>query len=511
MTKASQLKTGVIISYVTTAVIVLTNLIYTPLLTSLLGQSEYGLYTVVASVVNYLSLFSLGFGASYLRYFSRYQAEGCRDKVDKLNGIFLIVFLVLAACACVAGIFLTKNIRIVLGDKISEAELRTAKTLMLVLVINIVMTFPSSVFDSIIVAHECYIFQRSINLISKLANPLLVVPLLLMGYKSVAVVFVTTFLTFVNLLINMFYCFVRLKVKFVFCDLNFKILSDMGRFSFFVFINMIIDQINWSVDKFLLIRFSGTAAVAVYGIASQINALYLNFSTQISSVFLPRVNQIVAENDNNMNRRLTNLFIRVGRIQNMVMLLILFGFIIFGKYFINLWVGDEYSEAYLITLLLIIPVTIPLIQNLGIEIQRAKNMHQFRSIVYLGIAVMNVLISIPLTKSLGAVGSAFGTAAALILGNCIIMNRYYHKCLGIDMIAFWKSIFSFLPAIVPDIIVGVIIVKFVVFDSLLTYLLVIAAFIFVYCFFMWKLGMNKEEKELVMTFLRRIGHENHEK
>ena len=37
--------------------------------------------------------------------------------------------------------------------------------------------------------------------------------------------------------------------------------------------NQIIDQINWSVDKFLLGRFAGTTAVAVYGVGGQINSI----------------------------------------------------------------------------------------------------------------------------------------------------------------------------------------------------------------------------------------------
>ena len=47
---------------------------------------------------------------------------------------------------------------------------------------------------------------------------------------------------------------------------------------------MIIDQVNWNVDKFLLGRFRGTVAVAVYGLAAQLNSYYMSLSTAISSV-----------------------------------------------------------------------------------------------------------------------------------------------------------------------------------------------------------------------------------
>lgn len=78
---------------------------------------------------------------------------------------------------------------------------------------------------------------------------------------------------------------------------------------FLHFFNQIIDQINWSVDKFLLGRLAGTTAVAVYGVGGQINTLYLQFSSSISNVFVPKVNRIVAES--NDDAQLTRLLLRL--------------------------------------------------------------------------------------------------------------------------------------------------------------------------------------------------------
>ena len=89
------------------------------------------------------------------------------------------------------------------------------------------------------------------------------------------------------------------------------------------------------------------------------------------------------------------LFTRVGRVQFILLSLICSG-LIFGQPFINMWAGNNYSEAYSIALLLIIPVTIPLIQNLGIEIQKLKIC--IISFLDLFICAMNVLLSIRFLK-----------------------------------------------------------------------------------------------------------------
>ena len=276
----------------------------------------------------------------------------------------------------------------------------------------------------------------------------------------------------------------------------------MWVFTFFIFLNQIIDQINWSVDKFLLGRFAGTTAVAVYGVGGQINTLYLQFSSSVSNVFVTKVNRIVAEkNDNN---QLTRLFTKVGRIQFMVLVLILSGFVFFGIPFVKIWAGSEYSASYAVALLLIIPVTVPLIQNLGIEIQRAKNMHKARAVVYLVIAIANVFISIPLIKLMGPAGAALGTAISLIAGNIIFMNWYYHARIGMNMIYFWKEIAKFIPALIAPCLIGIAIMKLVNITGLVKLGVFAVIYAAVYGLSMYFLGMNEEEKQLVMGPIRKI-------
>ena len=264
---------------------------------------------------------------------------------------------------------------------------------MMLMVINLAITFPNSVFTCITTAHERFFFQRLLTVLQNILNPFLTLPLLILGYGSVAMVVITTVLTFAQAITNIWFVKFKLKEKFIFRDFNFSLLKDIWKFTFFIFLNQIIDQINWSVDRFLLGRMAGTGAVAIYGLGAQINTLYLHLSSSVSSVFVPKINKIVAEK--NDNHELSVLFTRIGRIQFIVLSLILSGFIFLGRPFMIFWGGEEYVDSYYVALMLIIPVTVPLIQNLGIEIQRAKNKHQARGVVYFCIAVGNILLSIP--------------------------------------------------------------------------------------------------------------------
>ena len=192
----------------------------------------------------------------------------------------------------------------------------------------------------------------------------------------------------------------------------------------------------------------------------------------------------------------------------MILSLVLSGFLFFGRIFIDFWAGHGYSQSFFVTLLLIVPVTVPLIQNLGIEIQRAKNKHKIRSIVYFFVAIGNVFVSIPLIKMYGPIGAAMGTAAALIVGNIIFMNWYYHMHLGIDIIKFWKKIVKIIPSMLLPFIVGVLFSRVVKIENIITFVICALLYTIIFSVCLWMWGMNKYEKQSIKNLLGKFKRNN---
>ena len=246
----SQRKAGIVLSYISEIIKILSALVYTPIMLRLLGQSEYGLYQLVHSVVAYLGLLSLGFTASYVRFYSRFKAEDKDDEISRLNGMFMTVFIGIAIISLICGSIMTINIRVIFKTGLTEAEYSTARILMILMVINLALTFPNSVFTCITSAHERFFFQRLLTVLSNLLNPFLSLPLLLLGYGSIGMVVVTTVITLSQMTMNIWYMLFRLKERFIFHNFQFSLLKEIWSFTFFIFLNPIIDQINWSVDRF---------------------------------------------------------------------------------------------------------------------------------------------------------------------------------------------------------------------------------------------------------------------
>jgi len=430
---------GSLLTYIYIGVGVAVSLVYTPVMLNLMGQSEFGIYTIALSVVSYLRVLDLGLNSAYIKFYSGYAHEKDDQGIAGLNSMYLVVFSVLGIIAFTAGIILSINVSDIFGSSLTSVELERLRVALLILALNAAFSLPLGVFSSYILANEQFIVSRMILILKQLLNPMLSLPLLLLGYASIGGVIATLVVTFICGIFSVLFCSIKLKMKFSFSRMDFRVLKKLFTFSFFIFLNTVVNQINWQLGKLLLGIYKGTADTAVFGLACTINIHYLTFSTAISNVYLPKVNQLVTSNA--PREAIDRLFLRISRMQFLVVIFILSTFIAIGRPFILLfWGGKAYEGAYLMACILMVSETIPLTQNLGIEIQRAMNKHQFRSILYLIIALINLAVSIPLCVRLGGVGCAIGTAAGQVIGNTIIMNWYYQKKINLDVISYWKQV-----------------------------------------------------------------------
>jgi O-antigen/teichoic acid export membrane protein len=493
--KNDQLKAGVFLSYVVLALNTLVGLAYTPYMLRMMGKSEFGLYSLVISVIGYLTVLDLGFGNAIVRYTAKYRAEGKVEQQYSMFGMFLSLYTLIGIMAFLIGLVLYFNVSSIFGDTMSIEELRKARIMVLIMVFNLAISFPLGIFGSIITAYEKFIFQKVVQIVRVILNTIMMIVILEMGFRAVGMVVVVTIFNVFTLFINFIYCKFNLKVKFIFKKFEWIFLGEISVYSFYIFLNLIMDKVYWSTGQFILGAVIGTAAIAVFAVAIQLQNLYMSFSSAITGVFLPKVTAMVAMNDS--KTQISEIFIKTGRIQFIVMAFILTGFILFGKYFVILWAGSGYLEAYYIALLFFVPLTVPLIQNLGITILQARNQMKFRSLLYVGMAVLSLMLQIPLAKKFGAIGIAIGISSSLVLGQIIIMNIYYHIRQGLDMIKFWKEIFKM--SIVP-LVLGVI-TYFVMNDYPLNTIakLVIGIIMFSIIFIpmFWTFSMNQYERDLI--------------
>lgn len=495
--QVNQLKAGVMLSYINLALSSLIPFFYTPVMLSILGKAEYGLYSLSSSVISYLSLLTFGFGSAIVRYITIYRASGEKEEEERAFGFFLALYCTVSVIVMICGVIISNNVDQIFHRGLTGSEIDRMHILILIMAFNSALSFPISVFSSVIMAHEKYIFRRLVDMLATVIAPLANLLVLYLGYASIGMALSSTFIQFIMLPINIVYCIRTLGIRPKICILHKDIIKEMLGFSAFIFIGTIVDMLFWSTDKVILGMLASSTAVAVYNIGGTFNGIVTSLSSSLSSVLTPHITTMITKDAG--KDELTELFIRVGRIQYLIVALAICGFSIFGKDFLRLWAGEDFVNAYWIVVLTLFPLCVPLIQNTGLSIIVAQNKHRFRSIIYLIIAVANVISTYFVVPYLGEIGAALCSGCSYLLGQGIIMNIYYYKITGINIPLFWKNILSMSKIPVSMFVIGMILKSYISIETWSVFFFSVIIFTSLYVILMYRFEINDYEKTVFLS------------
>lgn len=511
MNTKSQLKIGISLNYVLTLISNIAGFLLVPFMIKMLGKEGYGLYESIGAIAGYMAVLDFGVNSTITRYIAKYRAEKNEEKQKNFLALCLILYSALAIVVFIAGYVIWLNLDKIYQLKFTQQEIDIAKIMFMVLILNIGLSLPLRSFGAVMNGYEKFAFPRILNIIRVLLRVTAIFVFLDLGYGVITIVIIDTILNLGILCINMLYVLGVLKVEIRLENLDMVLVKEIFLFSLPIFLIMVYDQIFWKVDQTIISIISGTAAVALVGAAMRLTLIFMRFSTSMSEVFLPRVTKMVVNNAT--GDELTELMIKVGRIQLLVLGVILSGYLLFGQNFFQLWIGRsdttiDTNTAYLIGAIIMIPLVLPLIQNIGISILVAKNKHRFRSTIYFIIAVLNIGLTIFLVNKFGIIGASIATAIALIIGNGIIINIYYSRVIGLKITRFFKD--CLLKLSIPIMIssgFGYLIMRYLmIWNHWWSLLLCCFLYAGIYFILMWFIGMNTYEKDMIKELLGKITH-----
>ena len=429
---------GALMSYLYMIVQVVVNLIYVPLLLSTIGTNEFGLYQLVGSVMAYLLIMNTTIAAAVQRYYNKHLALHEAEAAENVLAVSRIIYRVLSVFAILVGIALVAIANVAYAESLTSDELFELSIMLCILIANVLIVLNNSIYTATIEAHERFTFQNGVQVAVTALQPVFIFAAVTIYPYAVSVIIIQLISVIIEVALRRYYSTKRLGIRVVLHDFDRTLVRGLLMFSGSILLATIADQIFWRTDQLILGYFFGTGSVAVYGIAAQIFMCYMPLGLAISNVFLPKAMRIFVGEDT--SETLTDLFVRIGRIQFLVLFAVLTGFIVFGDEFIFLWAGDGFFDAYLVAIIIMVPFTIDLIQNVGLTILRVNNTYGFRARVYFACAVINIVLTIVFIQLWGILGAAFSTAISLLFCSGLVMNAFYWKRTGIDIPRFWRQI-----------------------------------------------------------------------
>lgn len=498
----NEIKLGAFLSYVIVVLNSLVGILFTPFLIRTLGQAEYGLYQLIYSFAAYLIVLDFGVGNTATRFLVKYRARNDLKGAQNYTAMSIMISLALSLTAFAIGLILFFNIETIFSGSLSSLELDKAKILFVIMLVNVSISLFQNSFNGIITAYEKFIYANSLKISRIIIRVVVITILLLLGFDSIALVVTDLMIVLLSLICDLVYYKNVIRIKIKLYKWEKAVFGQTFIFSAFIFLEVIVNQVNGNVDKFILGIMTNTSIVAVYSIAMQIFIIYNSFSTALSSVFLPRATKMVVAGAS--GEQLTDLIVVPGRYQFMILGAALSGFILYGREFITLWVGKEYLGAWLAAVIVMTPTTVPLMQNVTLSVIKAKNKHYFRAVVLAVIAACNVLLTVSLVNLLSYVGAAISTACAITIGNIVILNIYYQRVIGLNIKRMFSGIGKgILPCLLLTSVFGFF-VRYIPGSSWMIFSTRAFLFLAVYSLLLYKYGMSKSEKALLSGLLNKV-------
>ncbi|MBQ6021127.1 MAG: polysaccharide biosynthesis C-terminal domain-containing protein [Clostridia bacterium] len=507
----SQREKGILLSYVTMAVNFVIGIVFTPFVLAKLGSAENGVYAAASSIIGIITLLDMGLGNSLTRFSSRIRTLGDVEGEKKLNGLFLLMFSVISVISVFVGAVIYFSMPPFLKEFTTEQKMLTQKVFLIMLV-NISISFPFTAVTAILSSYERFAFLRTYALVRDVIVYGSQAVVLLCGGRSVGMAVAATVVHVLVKIVPTVYLVKKMKVGFRFRGLEFGMAKEIFSYSSFILINLLVDRLYADTDKLILSGLKIPNIVGVYNSGAHLNKDFNLFSTSISGVFLPNITKLITQKT--PMEKISDIFIRIGRIQFIILSFIFSGFLIFGQRFVYFWLNvpkhPEYAEVYYIALILMAPGLVSLSQNIGVSVLQAMNKHRIRSVMYLLIAILNVVISIPLAKRWGGTGSAIGTVIGNLLGQILFMNWYYWKKIGLDIPRFWKNVVLRIGVVMAAYTaLGYFVNGLLPEPSLIMLLVRIAVYSVLFVPVLWFLIANKEEKTMIREKItgikRRLG------
>lgn len=498
----NQRKIGIGLSYLNIVLHAVLGFLYVPILLHYIGKNEYGLYQLIGSLIAYFSIMDFGLTAAVTRFYTKYKALKDKIGMENILAISLYGYAGVTVLCLVVGCICYFNLDYIFGASMSAEELTEASQMFLLLLFNIAVSLSTMIFRAVINAHEKFLFLKGLETIQLIIQPVLVVLILQKYPTAMAVAMAQTFLNVILILARMYYCFGKLNITIKFHYWNHDLFDDFRRLALSIFAVSLIDQVFWKTNQIILGIVQGTGAVAVYSIASLIYMNYMALSTAISGVYLPHITELVVQRK--PVQELSALFIQIGRWQYYLLALVATGFIVFGKQFIQIWAGNGFSDAYIITLLIILPFTIDLIQNIGLAILQAMNCYDFRAKIYFLTGVLNLIMAIPLGIRYGGIGCAVATGISMLIGNGLIMNVFYARYINLDIKDFWWQIGRITVVVLICVTMGYSLNLLLPFNGRLGFVMKILLYTILYTVLIYRFALNIEEKVKVGKIIKKI-------
>ena len=449
---AWNLLTGTLTSYVLLGVTIVLGIFLMPFTMRHLGQANYGVWMLAASMTAYFQLLDLGYGSGLVRQITQADARGDEDEVNVVLSTAVVVYTVvgivtLAATALLIVVFVPRF------PKLTADQVRTAQFILAILGTRMAIGFPMGVFGAVNTARQRFALTGSIAIAVALLQGAVTYFVLRAGHGVVTLVAATTALSlasFVAYAAAARHTFPAMRLSP--SRFSFRHVRDVTSFSLYLFLIGIAYHLATNVDNLIIGAYVGTTAIAVYTVAVRLSEYQREFCGKFTGFLFPLVVRFHETRDEGALRA---TMIDGTRIALALVAGVTLGLIAFGRDLIHIWMGAGFEATIVPLYVLALAGIVMVAQGPTGTILLGTGRHRLVAFASVSEISANAILSIALVGRFGLTGVALGTAIPFALINLLVLMPVACRAVGLPVRSFlYETAVPTLVALIPAIAVG---------------------------------------------------------
>ena len=499
---------GTVIGYVNLVLSIISGLVFIPWIIRSVGSDNYGLYTLSNSLIT-LFLFDFGMSTTINTFLSKLRAKNDTEGIKHFLSVTYKLYLIIDVALLVIFTTLFFCVDYIYVGLTSE-QLSSFKIIFLITAGFNLVSFPASSFNGVLQAYEQFGILKIIEMLNRLFYIVFSAICLLLNLGLFALVIANCVSGFICILLKFIILKFKIKVR---SDFRIRItkmyLKDVLMFSLWAAIHALASRFVFNIMPSILGIVSDTDNITLFSVGASLEGYVYSFSAIMNGFFLPklaRIKEKYKDDPNKCKEEIEKLAFKIGKLQLMIIGLVVVGFFSIGSQFIDWWMKTDldFTVTYYGTFLIIL-TQIVFVPELIFYTQMFMEKKTIRSLAICSLfkAGINVALSFVLGYFYGAFG-AFVSIFIARLFEVMLQNILYKKYLHANLGKFFKNVFlKPIFAIGASALVGLFVrinvLSVASFGNIAKSILLITIFYFV----LFATVLDKNDKQFMLSLIRR--------
>ena len=438
----TSLKINALSNWAAFCINIIIGLILTPYIITSVGKDGYGIWVLVGSFAGYYGLLNLGVGSALLRYAAKYAAEKNDEALNEVASTALTIFGLTGLVVFAGSLWLGNP----LAEFFQVPDDLKAEFVNVVWIVGLStgLTFAGSIFGTIIMAFERFILTNVSSISAGILRAALIVLFIEFQYNIVGIAYATLLITIYEVVLNAYLAKrVAPTIKPNYYSAKPRMVKKLVLYGGVTSVITIADIMRSNLDHVVVAKWVGLEYVAIYGIGLILLRYIVRIITTGMSVLTPRFAKLDGEK---AVKNMQALFLKSLSISGFLAFGAAMVAIVFGRYIIVWWVGEEFTESAIILAILSSSAAVAISQNPAIGLMYAIKKHHYYATATIIEAFANLGLSIYLAEIYGMIGVALGTLISMTIVKAIVMPIYVSRLIKIPWLEYIKPIIK--PAVV---------------------------------------------------------------